>query len=80
MFAMDVLALAVGLGSIVVAFFAFIVFACIRAAGLAQRYFEAVAGQFPEERPEADSQTRARAHSIGAARLPAGLQGRGRHH
>ena len=46
MFALDVQALAVGLGSIVVAFVAVIVFACIRAAGLAERYLESVAGQF----------------------------------
>ena len=46
MFALDVQALAVGLGSIVVAFVAVIVFACIQAAGRADRYLESVAGQF----------------------------------
>ena len=46
MFALDVLALAIGLGSIVVAVVGVIVFACIQAAGRADRYLRAVAGQF----------------------------------
>ena len=51
MFAMDVQALAVGLGAIVVAFFAFIVFACTQAAGQADRYLEAIAKRPPAAPP-----------------------------
>jgi hypothetical protein len=46
MFAMDVQWLAISLGSTAVGFVAMLVFACARAAGLADRHLEDLAGQF----------------------------------
>ena len=46
MFAMDVQWLAVSLGSTAVGFVAMLMFACARAAGLADRHLEDLAGQF----------------------------------
>ena len=46
MFAMDVQWLAISLGSTAVGFVAILMFACARAAGLADRYLEELAGRF----------------------------------
>ena len=46
MFAMDLQWLAISLGSTAVGFVAMLMFACARAAGLADRHLEDLAGQF----------------------------------